>query len=92
MSYTKDGRYEGESLGRSELYAQAPDGAVDLFQRIEGRMAEMKGKAWADAHPGVVAQLVVAATLDFNQAMNRIRFQELEKRLEGIVAAINTSE
>ena len=92
MAYTEDDRYEGESLSRSELLEQAPAGAVDFFQRIEGRMAEMKGKAWADAHPGVIAQLVVAATLDFNQAMNRVRFQELEKRLEGIVAAINTSE
>ena len=92
MAYTEDDRYEGESLGRSELYAQAPDGVVDLYGKIEARMEQLKGEGWADAHPGVIAQLVVAATLDFNQAMNRIRFQELEKRLEGFVAAINTSE
>ncbi|MBQ9547591.1 MAG: hypothetical protein IJV01_00320 [Bacteroidales bacterium] len=92
MSYTKDGHYEGESLNRSELYAQAPDGVVDLYGKIEARMEALKGKGWADAHPGVIAQLVVAATLDFNQAMNRIRFQELEKRLEGLAALVDAKE
>lgn len=91
MSYTKDGHYEGETLTRSELYEQAPGGVVDLYGKIEARMKELKGKGWVDAHPGVIAQLVIAATVDYNQAMNRIRFQELEPRLEAIAAMVETA-
>lgn len=92
MSYTKDGFYEGESLDSSALYAQAPDGALDLYGKIEARMEQLKGKGWVDAHPGVIAQLVVAATLDYNQAMVRIRLQEIERRLEAIAASAPGSD
>ena len=92
MTYTGNGCYEGETLTRSELLEQAPEGAVDYFQRIEGRMVALKGRDWVDAHPGVIAQLALAAAVDFNHAMNRIRFQELEKRLEGLAALIDAKE
>ena len=86
MSYTKDGLYEGETLNRSQLYEQAPKTAVDLYQIIEGKMRDSKGDAWVDAHPGVIAQMVVAASIDFNLGMMRVRIQELEKRLNAIAS------
>lgn len=90
MSFTEDGHYEGESLTRSQLLEQAPEGAVAYYVKIVARMEEVKGKGWVDAHPEVIAQLVVAASVDFNQAMNRIRFQELESRLDAIAGMIET--
>ena len=90
MSFTEDGHYEGESLTRSQLLEQAPEGAVDYYVKIAARMEKVKGEGWVDAHPGVIAQLVVAASVDFNQAMNRIRFQELESRLDAIAGMIET--
>lgn len=86
MSYTKDGVYEGESLDRSGLYEKAQQIAFDLYQALEGKMQELKGEEWVKAHPGVIAQLAMAASIDYNHAVDRIRLQEIEKRLNAIAS------
>lgn len=89
MSYTQDAHLEGESLSRSELIERLPGETVNLYVKIEAEMIGRKGKEWVTAHPGVIAQLALAAAVDFNQTMGRIRLQEISNDLRAIAAGVD---